>query len=166
MSDYTKVIIFILVLVIFSATVIYLYNSESTMNAVMPDISSNIVAGDSDYNSAVNLLNDKNYGEARNKAISAQNNFNHSVSLILDIRDNFTDGTNDIHKNYINTVLSELELKLNATEYLLKAIGYFEKYENSTGNDYAQKANNLMNQALEFQNVRNNLVKDNPNLFK
>jgi hypothetical protein len=136
------------------------------MNAVMPDISSNIVAGDSDYNSAVKLLNDKNYGEAKNKAISAQNNFNHSISLILDIRDNFTDSTNDIHKNYINTVLSELELKLNATDNLLKAIDYFEKYENSTGNDYAQKANNLMDQALEFQNVRNDLVKDNPNLFK
>ena len=104
MSDYTKVIVFILVLIIFSATVIYIYNSESSINAVMPDISSNIVAGDSDYNAAVDLLNDKNYGEARNKAISAQNNFNHSISLILDIRDNFTDDTNDIHKNYINNL--------------------------------------------------------------
>ena len=166
MSDYTKVIVFILVLIIFSATVIYIYNSESSVNAVMPDISSNIVAGDSDYNAAVDLLNDKNYGEARNKAISAQNNFNHSISLILDIRDNFTDDTNDIHKNYINTVLSELELKLNATDYLLKAIDCYENYQNSTGNEYSQIANDLMNQALEFQNVRNDLVTDNPNLFK
>ena len=166
MSDYTKVIIFILVLVIFSATVIYLYNSESAINSVMPDISSNIVAGDSDYNDAVNLLNDKNYGEARNKAISARNNFNHSISLILDIEDNFTDDTNDVHRNYINTVLSELELKLNATEYLLDAIDYYENYQNSTGNEYAQIANDLMNQAIEFQKVRNDLVKDNPDLFK
>ena len=166
MSDYTKVIVFILVLIIFSATVIYLYNSESSMNAVMPDISSNIVAGDSDYNEAVNLLNDKNYGEARNKAISAQNNFNHSMSQILDIKDNFTDDINDVHRNYINAILSELELKLNATEYLLKAIDSYERYENATGNEYAQQANYYMNEALEFQKVRNDLVKDNPNLFK
>ena len=84
----------------------------------------------------------------------------------VDIENNFTDDTNDVHRNYINTVLSELELKLNATEYLLDAIDYYENYQNSTGNEYAQIANDLMNQAIEFQKVRNDLVKDNPDLFK
>ena len=132
----------------------------------MPDISSSIVAGDSDYNSAVDLLNDKSYNEARNKAISAENNFNQSRIQLLDIKDNFTSDTNDVHKNYINTVIKELELKINATENLLESIDYYKNYQNSTGNDYSSHANELMNEALDFQNVRNNLVRENPNLFK
>lgn len=136
------------------------------MNEAMPDISSSIVAGDSDYNRAVDLLNDKSYNEARNKAISAENNFNQSRIQLLDIKDNFTSDTNDVHKNYINTVIKELELKINATENLLESIDYYKNYQNSTGNDYSSHANELMNEALDFQNVRNNLVRENPNLFK
>ena len=136
------------------------------MNQAMPDISSSIVAGDSDYNRAVDLLNDKSYNEAKNKAISAENNFNQSMIQLLDIKDNFTSDTNDVHKNYINTVIKELELKINATENLLESIDYYKNYQNSTGNDYSSHANELMNEALDFQNVRNNLVRENPNLFK
>ena len=136
------------------------------MNQAMPDISSSIVAGDSDYNRAVDLLNDKSYNEAKNKAISAENNFNQSMIQLLDIKDNFTSDTNDVHKNHINTVIKELELKINATENLLESIDYYKNYQNSTGNDYSSHANELMNDALDFQNVRNNLVRENPNLFK
>ena len=132
----------------------------------MPDISSNIVTGDSDYNSAVDLLNSKNYSEAKNKVISAKNNFNQSMIQLSNIKNNFTSDTSDVHKNYINTVLKELELKMNATDYLLKAIDNFKDHKNNTGNDYSKRANELMKEALEFQNVRNNLVKENPNLFK
>lgn len=166
MSDYSKVIIFIIILIVFSGAVIYLFNSESSMNQSMPDISSSVVSGDSDYNSAVDLLNNKNYGESKNKAISAKNNFNQSMIQLLDIKNNFNSDTNDVHKNYINAVINELELKINATDHLLEAIDNYKNHKNSTGNDYSNQANELMHESLEFQNVRNNLVKENPNLFK
>ena len=51
-------------------------------------------------------------------------------------------------------------------ENLLESIDYYRNYQNSTGNDYSSHANELMNEALDFQNVRNNLVRENPNLFK
>ncbi|WP_407378641.1 hypothetical protein [Methanobrevibacter sp.] len=132
----------------------------------MPDISESITAGDSDYNEAVDLLNDKNYDESRNKAISASNNFNKSFSQLSSIKDNFTSGDDEVYKSYVNTLLEELKLKMNATDYLLESIDYYRNYENSTGNSYSYEANELMNDALEFQKVRNDLVKDNPNLFK
>ena len=166
MSKYTNVIIFIFILIVFSAAVIYLYNSESSVNAVMPEISDSIVAGDSDYNQAVDLLNDKNYNEAKNKAISAENNFNQSIIRLESIKDNLTSDNNDVHKNYVNALLSELELKMSAAENLLEAIDYYGNYQNGTGNSYSYQANELMNEALDFQNVRNDLVKDNPDLFK
>ena len=166
MSNYTKVIIFIVILIIFSVSVIYFYNTENSINKVMPDISDSIVSGDSDYNEAVDLLNDKNYDESKNKAISASNNFNKSISQLSGIKDNFTSNTNDVYKSYVNTLLEELKLKMNATGDLLEAIDYYKNYQNSTGNSYAYEANEFMNDALEFQNVRNGLVKDNPDLFK
>ena len=132
----------------------------------MPDISDSIVSGDSDYNTAVDLLNNKNYDESKNKAISANNNFNQSLILLLSIKDNLTSDTNDVHKKYINSVISELELKMNATDYLMEYIDYYKNYQNSTGNEYSSHANEIMKDALEFQNVRNDLVKQNPNLFK
>ena len=132
----------------------------------MPDVSSSINDADSDYNSAVDLLNNKNYSEAKNRAISADNNYNQSISLLSGIKDNFTSDTNDVHKNYINTVLKELELKSNATHYLIISIDYYKNHQNSTGNEYSSQANDYMNNALEFQNARNKLVKDNPNYFK
>ena len=112
------------------------------------------------------MLNDKNYDESKNKAISASNNFNKSISQLSGIKDNFTSNTNDVYKSYVNTLLEELKLKMNATGDLLEAIDYYKNYQNSTGNSYASEANEFMNDALEFQNVRNGLVKDNPDLFK
>lgn len=166
MSNYSKVIIFIVILIVFAGAVIYLHGSESSMNSLMPDVSSSINDADSDYNSAVDLLNNKNYSEAKNRAISAENNYNQSISLLSGIKDNFTSDTNDVHKNYINTVLKELELKSNATHYLIISIDYYKNHQNSTGNEYSSQANDYMNNALEFQNTRNKLVKDNPNHFK
>lgn len=166
MSNYSKVIIFIVILIVFAGAVIYLHGSESSMNSLMPDVSSSINDADSDYNSAVDLLNNKNYSEAKNRAISAENNYNQSISLLSGIKDNFTSDTNDVHKNYINTVLKELELKSNATHYLIISIDYYKNHQNSTGNEYSSQANDYMNNALEFQNARNKLVKDNPNHFK
>ena len=166
MSNYNKVIIFIVFLIVFSGALIYLHNTESSMNKNMPDISDSIVSGDSDYNAAVDLLNNKNYDESKNNAISANNNFNQSLILLLSIKDDLTSDTNDVHNKYINSVISELELKMNATDYLMESIDYYKNYQNSTGNEYSSHANEIMKDALEFQNVRNDLVKQNPNLFK
>ena len=166
MTNYNKLIIFIAFLIIFSASVIYLYGPDDAVNKMMPDIGSDIAAGDSDYNEAVDLLNGKNYDEAKNKAISAGNNFNHTHAQLVSIRDNFTSQTDDVHKNYIDTLLSEIELKINATDYLLDSIDCYESYQNATGNEYSYQANEYMQDAIEFQNARNSIVNDNPNLFK
>lgn len=38
--------------------------------------------------------------------------------------------------------------------------------DNSTGSSYGNKANSLMDEAIQYQNARNKLVNDNPNLFR
>ena len=46
------------------------------------------------------------------------------------------------------------------------SIYYFKNNDNSTGSSYGNKANSLMDEAIQYQNARNKLVNDNPNLFR
>ena len=166
MSNYTKVIIFIFVLVLISIAIVFIDSSVDNMNKMMPEISDGIVNGDNDYNEAVNLVNNKNYGESMNKAISAEDNFNKSLSKLYILRDNFTSDVHDVHKEYINDAISELELKLSAVSSLKEAIESFRTGYNYTGTNYGYEANDYMEQAVQYTDARNSLLVDNPNLFK
>lgn len=166
MSNYTKVIIFIFILVLISAAIVFIDSSIDNMNKLMPEISDGIVNGDRDYNEAVTLVNDKSYTESMNKAISAGNNYNESLSKLYILRDNFTSDVNNVHKEYVDDAISELELKLQAVDKLKEAISCFENNYNYTGSNYGFEANDLMDQSVQYKDARELLVEENPNLFK
>lgn len=166
MSSYTKLIIFILVLLFISATIIFIDSSMDSINKTMPDISNSIVNGDNEYNEAVQLVNDKNFDEAKNKAISAGKDYNSSLDKLNDIRNNFSSDINNVQIEYIDIVIKELELKINAVNNLKESIGYFELNSNYTGTTYASQANDLIYEASEYQYERDSIVKNNSDLFK
>ena len=166
MSNYTKLIIFIFILVLISAAVVFIDSSIDNMNKLMPEISDGIVNGDNDYNEAVSLVNDKNYEESKNKAISAGNNYNESLSKLNILKDNFTSDVNSIHKEYVDDAISELELKLLAVDKLKEAIDCFETNYNYTGSNYGFEANDYMDQAIQYRDARDALVNNDSNLFK
>ncbi len=166
MSSYSKLIIFIVVLVLISAAIVLIDSSVDSINKTMPEISDAIVDGDSDYNEAVQLVNDKSFDESMNKAISAGNNYNDSLKKLKDIQSEYSADINDVQEDYINTVINELELKIKAVDKLKEAIDCFKVYSNYTGTNYASEANDLIYDAVNYQNERDTIVKDNPNLFK
>jgi len=165
-SSYSKLIIFIVVLALILAAILFIDSSTGSMNKSMKDISDGIVHGDSDYNEAVNLVNNKSFYEGMVKADSAEKNYNNSLSKLLEFKANFSADINSVHQDYIDTVIKELELKLEAVGLLKKAIDCFKVNENATGTNYASQANDLIYQAKQYQNQRDELVADNPNLFK
>lgn len=166
MSSYSKLIIFILALIVISAAIVLIDSSVDSINKTMPDISDSIVKGDSDYNEAVQLVNDKYYDNSMSKAISAGNNYNESLHKLQDIKTEFSQDINDVQNEYIDTVIKELELKIQAVDKLKEAIECFEVYSNYTGTNYASEANDLIYEATTYQNQRDTIVKDNPDLFK
>lgn len=166
MSKYIKLIIFILILGVLSAAVLYMDSSVDNMNKLMPEISDGIVNGDKDYNDAVDLVNNKNYKDSMNKAISAGNNYNSSLKKLHILKNNFTSDINKVHKDYINSTISELELKLKAVDKLKDSIECFEVNYNSTGSEYGFEANDYMNQSMHYKNTRDSLARENPKLFK
>lgn len=166
MSSYSKLIIFILVLLFISAAIFFIDSSMDSINRTMPGVSDSIVNGDKEYNEAVQLVNDKSFDEAKTKAVSAENNYNSSLIKLNGIRNNFSSDINEVQEEYIDTVIKELELKINAVNDLKEAIDCFKVYSNYTGTNYASKANDLMYEATEYQHERNSIVKNNSNLFK
>jgi gamma-glutamyl-gamma-aminobutyrate hydrolase PuuD len=101
-----------------------------------------------------------------NKAISAGNNYNDSLSKLNLMNKNMSSDVNRVHRDYINNTIEELELKLEAVDNLKEAIECFEVNYNYTGTNYGYEANDLMDRSLEYRNARDSLVRDNPNLFK
>ena len=148
-----------------SIAVVFIDSSMDSINKSMPDISSNIVQGDKDYNQSVALLNNKSYNESMIKAVSAGDNYNSSLNQLLNVRNNFYKDLNNVHKQYIDTTINELQLKLNAVDELKQSIDYLERYYNYTGTNHASKANNNIYDAVEYQNQRNEIVQNNPELF-
>lgn len=165
MSSYIKLIIFIVVLLFISVSVVYLDSSIDNINESMPKISDSIVQGDKDYNESVELLNTRYFDQSREKAISAGDNYNDSLHSLQDIRDKYEKDLNEVHKDYIDTTINELELKLKAVDNLKESIYYLEMYENYTGSAYGSDANEIMYDALNYQNERNEIVQNNSELF-
>ena len=166
MSSYIKLIIFIAVLLVISAAIVFIDSSTDNMNEAMPDINDGIVTGDSEYNEAVMLVNNKNFYESMEKAESAGNNYNKSMIKLREMQGNFSSDVNKVHQDYINTLVNEVEYKLKAVDLLKEAIECFEVNSNYTGSNYGFEANDAMNQAVEYQNQRDSIVSDNQNLFK
>ena len=165
MSKYSKLIVIILVLVLISAAIVLIDSSVDNINKSMPEISDDIVKGDSEYNEAVDLVNDKYFQDSMEKAISAENNYNRSLNKLLDIQDKYSADVNNVQKEYISTVIQELELKIQAIGKLKDSIECFEVNSNYTGTNYASEANNLIYEATQYQNQRDAMVSDNPKLF-
>ena len=166
MSSYIKLIIFVVVLVLISTAILFIDSSTDNMNKSMQDISNGIVQGDSDYNEAVELTNSKYFYDSMEKAESAGNNYNRSLSKLLEIQSNFSADVNEVHQEYINIVIHEVEFKLQAVDLLKQAIESFQIESNYTGSNYGYEANDMMNQAKEYQNQRDSIVSNNPDLFK
>ena len=165
MSSYIKLIIFIVVLLIISASIVFIDSSMDNINQSMPSISEGIVQGDKDYNESVELLNSRYFNDANDKAVSAGDNYNNSLKNLKDIKDKFGKDLNDVHKEYIDTTINELELKLKAVDELKESIYYLQNYYNYTGSTHGTQANELMYDALQYQNQRNGMVQENPDLF-
>ena len=162
---YIKLIIFIVVLLSISAAVVLMDSSMENINKSMPEISEGISKGDIDYNDSVEFLNDRNFYEASQKAQSANKNYNESLEQLLKIRYKYDEDLNKIHKEYLDTTINELELKVKAIEELNQSIYYLENYYNYTGSTHGMEANDLMSDAVKYQNERNEIVQDNPKLF-
>ena len=63
-------------------------------------------------------------------------------------------------------VLDEIDAKLNATNELKTAIPYLQDNDTVNANDHIGNANQFMDIAIQFNDKREEIVKQNPSKFK
>lgn len=141
-------------------------DSMKNTNDLLLDVNNSIVNGDKYYNEAVDALNSKDYGNAINKANLAIGDFTDSLNKINKTNDYKNEITNNVYINYLDTVANELKYKKEATDNLILSINSFKEGNIAEGNDYGYKANSAMDKAIVYQENREKIVNNNPDLFK
>lgn len=136
------------------------------INNRMKDLNTDITAGDTDYNSAINSINSHDFASGNNNIQIAKDKFNDAESKISEIEEYKNNLNESVYKDYIDLIKEEVSLKKQASDELYLAMQYYTNNDSNSGNSYANSANSLMKQAVILQGERNSLVEENSELFK
>ncbi|MDR3291361.1 MAG: hypothetical protein LBT10_04340 [Methanobrevibacter sp.] len=155
------IIISVLVLVIAISGCV---NSDmESVNQIIPKLNDNMKNGDLNFNLAVNGLNSYNTEIAKVKVHLAIENFNNAKINIGDIQRTYKNLNNTNYITYIDLISKELESKINASLDLQSAVQ--TSSNELIFNRFVESANSYMETGFYYQDRRNTLVQNNPNLF-
>lgn len=135
------------------------------INNEISSIENAINEGNSYYNESVDIMNNNNYSNALSKAKLATVEYDNALKSLLEIKGNYSETMEEVQVDYIDLLYSEVSLKSDANNNLITAIDYYNNGDDELGNEYASKANDLMNQAVDLKNSRDNLANNNPDYF-
>ncbi len=158
------VILVVMTIVIFLSGCIQ--SNTSQIDALSSTINSHIKNGDQYYNSSGKAVNQFQYSTALSYCNNASSEFNlaqKSAKQGLTYAENSND---TVYINYMQDVVNELDAKINATEELKTAISYLQDNDTVNANIHIGNTNDLMNNAVQFNNLRLQILKDNPTKFK
>ncbi len=136
------------------------------INNNMKELNTDITEGDTDYNAAIGYINNKDFTSGTDNIQIAKDKFNDAEEKLSNIEEYKSDLNESIYDDYLDLIKEEVSLKKQASDELYLSLQYYTNNDISSGNSYAQSANSLMNQAVVLQGERNNIVKNNPDLFK
>ncbi len=136
------------------------------INNNMKELNTDITEGDTDYNSAINYINNKDFISGTDNIQIAKDKFNDADEKLSNIEQYKSSLNESIYLDYLYLIKEEVSIKRQASDELYLALQYYTNNDFSSGNSYAQSANSLMNQAKVLQDERNQIVENNPDLFK
>lgn len=138
----------------------------SKIEELTPQINDHLKKGDGYYNQSAEDLNAFNENDSVEKSELASSEYNSARSLTSEALSYAQSSQETIYIQYLQLAISEIDAKLNATSELRTAGQLFRIGDNETANTNLDSANNLMQTAKEFEKQREELVKQNPDLFK
>ncbi|MDO5851692.1 MAG: hypothetical protein Q4Q23_04315 [Methanobacteriaceae archaeon] len=160
-----KIIVLSIILLFIALIGILVYGGENKVDAKIPTINTHLKSGDSEYNSAVTSLNNKKYSDAQTSSENALNEFKKAKETAQDALISSTDGNNTVIQKYIQDTISEIDLKISATNELSSGIRSVSTNP-SEANQHFTKSNDLMKQSLEIKTQRKQTEKENPSIFQ
>ena len=162
-----KDIILIVLILIAVVSISGCINSPiDNVNNRMKDLNTDITEGDTDYNSAVNSINNRDFDSANSNVQIAKQKFDDAEGKLSEIEEYENSLNESVYKEYIDLIREEVSLKKQASDELYLAVQYYANNDAYSGNSYAKSSNSLMQKAVILQDERNNLVEENSDLFK
>jgi len=141
-------------------------SDSSKIDSLSISINSHLKTGDGDYNTAGTYTNEFLYSAALAECNNASSEYNQARSLASQGLTYAQDSNDTVYANYMQSVLNEIDAKINATNELKTAIPYLQDNDTINANIYSSDANGYMDDATTFNNQRENIVKQNPTKFK
>ncbi|MBE6494035.1 MAG: hypothetical protein E7Z84_05460 [Methanosphaera stadtmanae] len=158
------IIICIILIITISAGIIY-YNNTSKIDSEIPSINTNIRRGNTEYNQAVNALNNKNYSQAQQRSINALENYG-NVSEKLNTTIELAKNQNEtILLEYLMITQTEIDQKINATKEILTGIELINNNNYYSSIEHFRKSNTIMSNTTQYSDKRNQIESNYPEKF-
>jgi hypothetical protein len=162
--DNKIIILGIVILVVFLSGCIQ--SDSSKIDALATSINTHLKNGDGDYNTAGIDTNKFLYGDALDACDNASSEYNQARSLASQGLTYAQNSNDTVYTSYMQSVLNEIDAKINATNELKTTIPYLQDNDTVNANIHSSNANGFMNDATSISNQRETLVKQNPTKFK
>jgi hypothetical protein len=141
-------------------------SDSSQIDVLATSINTHLKNGDGDYNTAGIDTNEFLYSAALDECNNASSEYNQAQSLANQGLTYAQNSNDTVYASYMQSVLNEIDAKINATNELKTAIPYLQDNNTVNANIHSSNANGYMDDATTFNNQRENIVKQNPTKFK
>ena len=162
--DNKIIILGIVVIVVFLSGCIQ--SDSSKIDALATSINTHLKNGDGDYNTAGTDTNGYLYSAALAQCNNASSEYNQARSLASQGLTYAQNSNDTVYTSYMQSVLNEIDAKINATNELKTTIPYLQDNNTVAANIHSSNANGYMDDATTFNNQRESIVQQNPTKFK
>jgi len=162
--DNKIIILGVITLIIFFSGCIQ--SNTTKIDALTTNINDHLKNGDQYYNNASTDVNKFQYTNALNSCDSATSEFNQARTSASEGLTYAQNSSDTVYINYMQNVINEIDAKLNATSELKTAITYLQTNDTVNANEHIGNVNTFMNNAVQFNNLRQQIVQQNSAKFK
>ena len=163
MKNKIVILVVIMFVIFFSGCI---QSNTSQIDGLSSTINSHIKNGDQYYNNSAKAVNQFQYSTALNYCNNASSEFNTAQSSAKQGLTYAQSSNDTVYINYMQNVVNELDAKINATDELKAAISYLQDNDTVNANTHIGNANDFMNNAVQFNNLRQQIIQQNPTKFK
>lgn len=157
-------VIGIIILIILVVTGLVYITNVYKVDSEVPYITSNLNNGNTEYNNAIQYLNNRNYAEAQkrlNNSLEYYNNAREKTEMALKIVQNKEDS---ILEEYFKLTISEIDTRINAINEINEAIKVKDTSSSLALSHYTN-SNNLMNNSTQYAQNRSQIEQQHPEKF-
>ncbi|OED30180.1 hypothetical protein [Methanosphaera sp. WGK6] len=160
-----KIIFSCLILIILVIIGLFYISNNYKASSDIPSINSNLQKGNEHYNTIVNSINEQKYSEAKKESDTTLEYYSKAKNNTQKALNKAMKQNNSIQIKYLNYTLDEINMKINATYEIRSGINLINPDNLSISENHFQTSNQLMQNATQYTDKRNQLEKQYPDKF-